>query len=261
MKVTVIGCGNLGSSFIEGLIKSELLTPSDITASDPDEEKLEKMRELRVKTTSDNQEATKRNDKIFIAVKPSLVPEVLKSLDLSEKKLIISLAAVVSTELMNNHTEARIIRVMPNICGSVKEMASAYALGPRAEKEDGEFLEMVLNNLGKTVRVEERLMDTVTGLSGSGPAFIFLVIKAMKEAGEELGLPEKDALKLAAQTVKGSGELVLKSGETLQDLIDMVSSPKGTTIEGLKVLKQAETEKNIKKAVKAAAERAEELSK
>lgn len=261
MKISVIGAGNLGGSFIRGLIHSDAVKPEEIKASDPDEKKLEELRNLGISTTTNNREAVSDSEIVFVATKPSLVPDVLESLNLDDHKLLVSLAAGVSTELMNEHTDARIIRVMPNICVSVGEMASAYALSKSARGEDGEIIENLLEKLGRTVKVDEDLMDAVTGLSGSGPAYVFLFIEALKKAGTEQGLSEDTALKLAAQTVKGSAELVLNTEKSLEELIDIVSSPKGTTIEGMKVLESENVSEALEKAVSAATERSKELSK
>lgn len=261
MKAGVIGCGNLGSSFLKGLLNSGAFEADEIMVSDPDKEKLEEMEKLGVETSTDNTVTVEKPEIIFIAVKPSLVSEVLDELELSEDKLLVSLAAGVSTESLEKHTEARTIRVMPNICGSVSEMASAYTPGEKASKEDQKLVEDVLNKLGVTYQIEEKLMDAVTGLSGSGPAFVFRIIEALKEAGKELDLSEEEAFELAAQTVKGSGELALNSDKNLEELIDIVSSPKGTTIEGLRILEEKKVQKFVKQAVCAAAERSKELSR
>lgn len=261
MKVAVIGCGNLGRSFLEGLVRSGALEPGNITASDPDGDRLEEAGELGVETTTSNGEAAEGSDVVFVAVKPGLVGEVLEEIDLPEDVLLVSLAAGVSTDHMGDRTRARLVRVMPNICGSIGEMASAYALGANATEEDGELVEDLLGRIGSVVEVEEGLMDAVTGLSGSGPAYVFIFIRALRDAGVELGLSEEEALELAARTVKGGGELVLESGEDLEDLIDVVCSPKGTTIEGVKVLEDEGVEEALREAVRAAAERSEELSR
>lgn len=261
MKACVIGCGNLGSSFIEGLVKSEAFKPGDLTASDPDEDKLKDIKDLGVETTTDNGEAAENSELIFLAIKPSLVDKVLDDLELNEDNLLVSLAAGVSTDFLSKHTEARIVRVMPNICGSVLEMASAYTLGENTTPEDEKLVAEILNRLGKTSKVEEKLMDAVTGLSGSGPAYVFLIIKALEEAGIEIGLSESQSSELSAQTVKGSAELVLNSDESLEELIDTVCSPKGTTIEGVKVLEEEKIQEALKEAVRAATDRSKELSK
>lgn len=261
MKVAILGCGNLGGSFIKGLVGSKTFKPKEIVASDPDESKLSEMKKLGVRTASDNREAARESKVVFLAVKPGLVGEVLSELDLTEDKLLVSLAAGVSTSHLKEFTGTRTVRVMPNICGSVSEMASAFALGTEATEEDGELVEDILSSLGVTVEVEEDLMDAVTGLSGSGPAFVFLFIEGMKRAGQSLGLSEEDSLKLAAQTVRGSAELAMESDKTLEELVDMVSSPKGTTIEGVKVLKDNKFQEMLEEVVRAAAGRAEELSR
>lgn len=261
MKVAVLGCGNLGGSFIRGLVNSGAFEPKQIIGSDPDESRLGEIEELGVKTTPSNKEAAQESEVIFLAVKPGLVGEVLEKLDLSEDKLLVSLAAGVSTEHLEEYTKARTVRVMPNICGSVPEMASAFTLGIKATEEDRELVENTLSSLGATAEVEENLMNAVTGLSGSGPAYVFLFIEGMKRAGQNLGLSEEDSLKLAAQTVRGSAELAMQSDKTLEELVDMVSSPKGTTVEGVKVLGDNGFQEVLEEAVKAAAERAEELSR
>ncbi len=261
MKLGIIGCGNLGSSFIEGLVKSETIEPNDIIVADPVEEKLEEIEKLGIKTTTDNNKVAKESDTLFIAIKPGKVGEVLEEMNLSNDKLVVSLAAGIPTDYLQKHTNARIIRVMPNLAGKVTEMTSAYTIAPNATEEDEKFIEKTLNELGKTVKIEETQMNAVTGLSGSGPAYIFMVIQALRDAGEELGMSQKDAFKLAAQTVKGAAELAMESDKTLEEFIDMVCSPKGTTIEGVKILEDKKVQEAFKKAVEAATKRAEELSK
>ncbi|MBS3815837.1 MAG: pyrroline-5-carboxylate reductase [Hadesarchaea archaeon] len=260
MKVGVIGSGHMGSSLIQGLIHSGL-KPEEIIASDPDEEKLEELKELGINVTKDNVEAMKKSSLTFLAVKPDLVTEVLRELDASEDELIVSIAAGVPIDLLEENTNARVIRVMPNICGKVGEMASCYTRGDSATEEDLGLINGILSDLGLTFEVEEKLMDSITGLSGSGPAFAFLMIQGLKEAGIDLGLPKEMAEKMAAQTVKGSGEIVLDSNQSVEELIDAVCTPKGTTIEGVRVLEDQGVKEAFKKAVKAAVDRAKELSK
>lgn len=261
MKIGIIGSGNLGSSFIKGLVKSKTIEPNNIIVADPVKEKLEEIKKLNVETTTNNKKVAKQSEKIFLAVKPDDISKVLEETNLSSDKLVISLAAGVPTTYLQKHTKARTIRVMPNLAGKITEMASAYTLGPNAKEEDEKFVEKILNQLGETVKVEEDLMDAVTGLSGSGPAYIFIIIQALRDAGKELGLSEESAFKLVVQTVKGSAELALESDKTLEEFIDMVCSPKGTTIEGVKILEDEKVREVFKKAVEAASERAEELSK
>lgn len=260
MRISVIGCGNLGTSLIRGFIKSGVIKPENMTASDPDRTKLGKLEKLGLKTTTDNQTAVERSNVIILSVKPGHVRGILEKLDTSNEKLIISTAAGVSTKSIERYTDARIIRIMPNICSRVNQMAAAYTLGRDATEEDEKTLKNLMSELGMTVRINEELMDAVTALSASGPAFVLLIIKAMKKAGIELGLKEDIAHALASQTVKGTGELALNSEEGLQELIDIITTPNGTTIQGMDILEKERTHKAFGKAVKAAAERARQLS-
>jgi pyrroline-5-carboxylate reductase len=262
MKVGFIGCGNLGSSLIKGFLSANSLKADEIIASDSDEGKLKELKGLGIEVAGDNKRAAERADIIFIAVKPDIVGKVLDEIrEFSGGKLLISVAAGVATKSIEGRTDARVIRVMPNICSLVSEMASCFSLGSKASPKDREFIKGLLGSVGMIFEVEEGTMDAVTGLSGGGPAYFYLVIKALQEAGVELGLSKEVALELAAQTAKGSGEMALRSGKDLEELTRIVCSPKGTTIEGLKVLEKREVSKALKDAVKAAAKRAKELSK
>jgi pyrroline-5-carboxylate reductase len=187
---------------------------------------------------------------------------VLKEVrEFSKSKLFISVAAGVSTKFIEARTEARVVRAMPNICGGVAEMASCFSPGKRATSGDEKLVERLLGSVGKTFRIDEKLMDAVTGLSGGGPAYFYYIIKALQEAGVELGLSGEVALKLAAQTAKGAGEMVLEAGASLDDLMKQVCTPGGTTVEGIKILDKRRVAEAVRKAVKATARRAGELSR
>ena len=262
MKVGIIGCGNLGSSLIRGFLRAGLLKPEEILGSDISEEKLKQMRKLGIRTVGDNRELVKACDVILIAVKPDAVESVLKKTrEVSNGKLFLSVAAGVSTGFIEAHTSARVVRVMPNICGAVGEMASCFSLGGRASREDGKTVGKLLKGLGTTFEIEEDLMDAVTGLSGSGPAYFYHIVKAMQDAGVELGLPPETALKLAAQTAKGAGEMVLLGERGPGELVEQVLTPGGTTAEGLEVLERRKVVEAVREAVKAAARRSKELSR
>ncbi|MGQ9788184.1 MAG: pyrroline-5-carboxylate reductase [Candidatus Hadarchaeaceae archaeon] len=262
MKVGVIGGGNLGSSLLRGFLKSNALNQNEIIASDSDETKANKLAKLSIAVTNDNRKLVRESDLVFIAVKPDLVESVLKEVaDLSEGKLFVSVAAGVSTSYIEERTRARVVRAMPNICGSVLQMASAYSPGSRTTAEDERILKQLFGKLGIVFRVEEKLLGAVTGLSGSGPAFFFYLIKAVQDAGIELGLPRDVSFKLAAQTARGASEILLTSEEKIDELISRVCTPHGTTIEGMKILEEKKVAAAIKEAVKAAARRAEELSR
>ncbi len=262
MKVGIIGGGNLGSSLAKGLLKSSLLMPLEITLCDKDEQKIKRLAEFGLNITTDNRDLVGENEVVFIAVKPDDVESILEEVrDISEGKLFVSVAAGVSIKFVEARIRARVIRTMPNICVSVAEMASSFSLGTNATLEDERLIESMLSGLGATFKVDEELLEAVTGLSGSGPAFFYQFIKAMRDAGVELGLSEDIALKLAAQSAKGAGALVMKSGENIDELTRQVCTPKGTTIEGIKILEDRKVTDAIKYAVKVATKRAKELSR
>ncbi|MFQ6130166.1 MAG: pyrroline-5-carboxylate reductase [Candidatus Hadarchaeaceae archaeon] len=262
MKVGFIGCGNLGSSLIKGILNASALRAKELVASDVSDEKLGELEKFGIEATTDNKKLVEHCDVIFIAVKPDIVESVLEETkESSRDKLFVSVAAGVSTKFIETRTRARVIRVMPNICGVAGEMASCFSLGTRASREDEELVEKLLAGVGMTFKVDEKLMNAVTGLSGSGPAYFYFIVKALQEAGVELGLSSEVALKLAAQTAKGAGEVILREGKTLDELTRMVCTPKGTTIEGLKVLEGRKVADALRDAVKAAARRAKELSR
>jgi len=262
MKVGFIGCGNLGSSLIKGILNAGALRAEELVASDVSDEKLGELGKFGIETTTDSKKLVEHCDVIFIAVKPDIVESVLEETKkLSNGKLFVSVAAGVSTKFIEARTRARVIRVMPNICGLVGEMASCFSLGTRASGEDEELIEKLLADMGMTFKVDEKLMNVVTGLSGSGPAYFYFIVQALQEAGVELGLSSEIALKLAAQTAKGAAEVILREGKTLEELTGMVCTPKGTTIEGIKVLEKRKVADALRDAVKAAAKRAKELSR
>ncbi|MEW6592744.1 MAG: pyrroline-5-carboxylate reductase [Candidatus Hadarchaeota archaeon] len=261
MKVGFIGAGKMGISLLKGMLKSIALEPSQVAVSETDPKKLDAVRALGIKAVRGNEALVKISDVVFISVKPKDVEAVLRETKtVSRGKLFISIAAGVSTRFIEERTYARVIRIMPNIAGSIGEMASCYCLGGCARASDGRLVERLLGSIGIAFKVKEPLMDAVTGLSGSGPAYVAHLIKAMAEAGEELGLHGAISLALASQTVKGAADLI-SMGMTPDELIQLVCTPKGTTIEGMKVLEERKVAEAIKKAVKASAARARELSR
>ncbi|MDI6884179.1 MAG: pyrroline-5-carboxylate reductase [Hadesarchaea archaeon] len=261
MRVGFIGCGNLGFSLVRGLLGSGALKAGEVIASDLIGERLKRLRKLGIKTTIDNKKLVESCEVVFLAVKPDAVESVLKEVEgVSKGKLFISVAAGVSTKFIEARTRARVARIMPNICGAVGEMASCFSFGKDATSQDQKLIKRLLGSIGITFKIDEKLMDAITGLSGSGPAYFYLFIRALQEAGVQLGLSSEVALKLAAQTAKGAGEMVLKMGAT-EDLTRQVCTPKGTTIEGIKVLEDRKVADAIKEAVKTAAKRARELSR
>ena len=264
MKIGFIGAGRMGSALIKGFLDAGILKAGDIVASDKDEGKLKSLTDLGVATTQNNREVVKKADVIFLAVKPAEISKVLDEVkDLVGEKLVVSMAAGVRTKLIEDKlgAKAKVIRVMPNMPCVVGEGATAYCLGRNAGAKDAEVVKKLFGAVGVAVGLKEEHMDAATGLSGSGPAYFYLIIKALAEAGIKEGLPRDVAEKLAAQTAKGAGRMVLNSGKSPDELIDMVRSPGGTTAEGLRVMEDKKVPDAMVEAVKAAAKKARELAR
>jgi pyrroline-5-carboxylate reductase len=261
VKIGIIGVGRMGSALVRGFLNAKM-ERENLIASDHDKEKLKFLcGDAGIKRASDNRELVERSDIVIIAVKPKDVQKVLDEIsDIVDEKLVVSsVAGVPIAELERKLKKAKVVRIMPNIPCSVGEGAIAFSPGSRARGGNLRLVEELLGKLGTTVKLPERMLDAVTGLSGSGPAFYGLVVKAMVEAGVEEGLPENVALKLAAQTAKGVGKLLLEMGIDPEELIGMVRSPGGTTEAGLEKLEEMAAPKAFKEAVRAAVKRAKEL--
>ncbi len=264
-KIGFIGSGNMGQALISGLIVSGSAVPENIICSDVKEDTLETIRETYgVHTTKSNQEVVASSDIIVYAVKPQIMASVLRetadSLDMS--KLVISIAAGVPMEAIESclNKDLRLIRVMPNVAASVKEGAAAIAAGAHAREEDIELAMSIFNSVGRSVFLKENyLMDAVTGLSGSGPAYIFLIVDAMADAGVKVGLARQDALLLSIQTVLGAAKMLLETKAHPGQLKDMVTSPGGTAIAGLHTLEKGGLRTTLINAVEAATMRSIEL--
>lgn len=264
-KIGFIGSGNMGEALVSGLVLSQAAKPENIICSDIAEDLLEEIKEkYGVQTTTDNNEVAKKSEIVVYATKPQILGDVLKqtadSLDTS--KLIISIAAGVPLAAIaaGLKKELRLIRVMPNICAFVKESATAIAAGEFATKEDVALARAIFDSVGRTVFIQENvLMDAFTGLSGSGPAYIFTIVDAMADAGVKMGLSRKDSLFLSTQTVLGAAKLLLESGEHPGQLKDRVASPGGTAIAGIHTLEQGGLRTTLINAVESATQRSKEL--
>ena len=264
-KICIIGTGNMGEALISGLISSASSRPENIICTDVREATLEAVqKEYGVRTTSSNLEAVADSDIVVYAVKPQIMAAVLnetaEKLDMS--KLIISIAAGVPMEAIESclNKKLRLIRVMPNIAAAVKEAATAVAAGKHATQEDIKLAMTVFNSIGKTVFIPENyLMDAITGLSGSGPAYIFLIVEALVDAGVKVGLSRPEALLLSAQTVLGAAKMLIETREHPGQLRDRVTSPGGTAIAGLATLEQGGLRTTLINAVEVATNRSKEL--
>jgi len=264
-KIAIIGTGNMGDALVSGLIGSGSSKPKNIICSDVRKDKLDKIKsKYKVSTTASNLRAVSEADIVIYAVKPQLMASVLietrSKLDMS--KLVISIAAGVPLAAMESCIEKdmRLIRVMPNIAAAVKEAATAIAAGAHATKEDVKLAMEIFNSIGKCIFLKENyLMDAITGLSGSGPAYIFLIVDALADAGVKMGLSRQDSLFLAAQTVLGAAKLLMETQEHPGQLKDKVTSPGGTAIAGLATLESGGLRTTLINAVEAATNRSKEL--
>jgi len=250
-RISVIGCGNMGGAFITGLAGSEHY----VIGCDVDESVLAEIEAYCDETTTESSVATEA-DVVVLAVKPDLVGPILSDLDLSADQTLISIAAGVPTEIIESHTDARVVRIMPNLAAQYGMMAAAVT-----ESTVTDEVRAILGEVGEFVEIPESQMDIATAVNGSGPAFVFYLINAMADAGVDGGLDPEDARTLAAQTFKGAAETVLQSDDSIEDLIDAVCSPKGTTIEGMESLWDGDADEEVAAAVAAAEQRSKELAR
>lgn len=259
----IIGVGEMGGNLAVGFVDSGQIAPERIIVSDLRDDLLALLGERGLATTRDNQELVAQAETVLLAVKPQILPDVARGLSLRPGQLVISIAAGVTLarlgELLGDGQP--IIRVMPNILASVAEAASAFVGNAHVTEAQLDTAQALLASVGTAVRVDEKLMDAVTGLSGSGPAFVAAFAEALIDGGVAAGLPRAQALTLAAQTIKGVGQWLLTSGRSPANLKDMVTSPGGTTITGLRALERGGMRSAAIEAVVAAAERSKELGK
>mgnify|MGYP005848985215 CR=1 FL=1 len=265
-RIGFIGAGNMAEALVRGLLQAGLFRPQDISASDIKEERLRLFKEgFGVQTFEDNAEVAKRAEILLLAVKPQDMGSVLKGLApfIDETKILISIAAGVPIAFIDEKLakKARIIRVMPNTPALMLEGSAGLAKGEHATKEDLEIALKIFQAVGRAVVVEEKLLDAVTGLSGSGPAYVAVVIEALADGGVKMGLPRDVALLLSTQTVLGAARMILETQKHPALLKDMVASPGGTTIAGLHALEQGGLRAALISAVEAATRRSQELAK
>ncbi len=263
-KIGIIGTGNMGEALISGLIYARSSIPENIICSDIRGEKLKSIKDsYGIVAAKTNNDVVKASEIVIYATKPQIMASVLKetSAVLDMSKLIISIAAGVPLTAIESclNKDLRLIRVMPNIAASVKEGAAAVAAGKHASKNDLKLAKAIFDSVGKSVILEEELMDAVTGLSGSGPAYIFLIVDALADAGVKMGLSREDALFLSAQTVLGAAKLLIETNEHPGKLKDKVTSPGGTAIAALHTLEEGGLRTTLINAVEVATKRSREL--
>ena len=265
-KIGVIGAGKIGSAIARGIIRAGLVKKENVMASDVSDELRQAIaRDLDIKVTPDNGALCDFADITILAVKPQIVDPVARAIakKLGKSKLLISVAAGVPLGRIETHLEpgARVVRVMPNIPCVIGAGAAGFAGGGHATAADLEKVGAILNSFGVGLAVEEKYLDAVTGLSGSGPAYVFLFMEALADGGVQVGLSRDVALKLAMQTVYGAARMALESNKHLSELKDEVTSPGGTTIAGLYAMEQNGFRGTVMKAVVSATRRSQELGK
>ncbi|MET0514377.1 MAG: pyrroline-5-carboxylate reductase [Nitrospiraceae bacterium] len=264
-KLAFIGGGQMAEALVGGLVAAELCDPATIWATDPLADRAHVLKSrFGILVGEKNAPAVEWADVIVLAVKPQILPQVLSEIGAGvEGKLVISIAAGVSIAWIRQRIPhiSGIIRAMPNVPALVREGVTAIAIEPGVQETDATLTRTLFGAVGRVVSIEEHLMDAVTGLSGSGPAYIFVAIEALADGGVKMGLPRQTAELLAAQTVLGAAKLVLEKGEHPARLKDQVASPGGTTIAGLHRLEAGSLRATLIAAVEAATRRSEELGR
>jgi pyrroline-5-carboxylate reductase len=258
-RITVIGAGMMGSAIIKSLIKGNYC--GKITAVDIAPEKLKELEKLGIKITSDNRKAAADADIVFVIVKPGDVGKVLNEISKEINcKLLISVAATVPLAfLRKNAIEARIVRIMPNLGALVQASYTAYCCEPNVTTEDKEKVKTLLNMMGICDEMDEKYLDAITAVSGSGPGYMSIIIEALTYAGLKVGLPRNIALAAAAQTVMGTGKLVIDLHEDPAKIKDMTTTPGGTTIEAIYQIEQSQIRPAMIRAIEEATKKTQSI--
>jgi pyrroline-5-carboxylate reductase len=262
--LAVLGAGKIGSLLVRSFLAQGLVTPQRLRATVRRAERAQVLgRELAVDVSTDNVAATRDADVVLLCVKPQTVTAVLAAIrpELGPEKLLISVAASVPTEYIEQHVGAGVpvVRAMPNTPCAVGSGMTGLCAGRYAEPEHLETARALFQAVGRTVVVEERLMDAVTGLSASGPAFLYVVLESLIDGGLKVGLPRDVATVLAAQTMLGAARMALETGDHPALLKDAVTTPAGCTIDGILELEEGKLRVTLIKAVVKATERAGQL--
>ncbi len=264
-KIAFVGGGLMAEALIGGILSAKLCRLDRIWVTDPAVGRVDHLKEkYGVQAGGKNREAVVWGDIVVLSVKPQILDAVLKEIGNElAKTLVVSVVAGVQIRRIMDACgqHMRVIRTMPNTPAMVHEGMTALTIGPGVQEEEVACVRQIFESVGKVVSVEERLMDAVTGLSGSGPAYVFLAIEALTDGGVKMGLPRDTAGLLAAQTVLGAARLVLETGQPPAHLKDQVASPGGTTIAGLHRLEQGGLRATLIDAIEAATKRSQELGR
>jgi pyrroline-5-carboxylate reductase len=266
LRVAILGTGKMGGILLQAFLKNNLVATDQIfaTVHHPDRA-LALSAQFGVEVTTDNLAAAQHADVILLGVKPIQVPGIMEQIKpaLSAKKMVLSFAASVTTRSIENEAgyDLGVIRAMPNTPAMLAAGITALCAGRFVSEEQMAIAQRIFQTVGRTVVVDEKHMDAVTGLSGSGPAFLYIIIEALAEAGVNVGLPRDVATLLAAQTTLGSARMVLETGYHPALLKDAVTTPAGCTVDGILELEEGGLRVTLIKAVKRATQRARELAK
>ncbi len=265
-RVAIVGSGNMGTAFARGLQETWPSARTTVTLSGRDPARVRAAASrLGVRFARTNPEAVGAADTIVLAVKPQILPTVLEEIRpaLHAGSTILSIAAGIPTAFLESRAgpEVGVVRAMPNVAASVRASATAYCLGKSAGRRDRDRARTILESIGTVVEVDESLMDAVTGLSGTGPLYLFLILESLSDAGVKVGLSRETATHLAIQTLVGSAQLVRATGEHPAKLRDLVTSPGGTAITALHSLERNGLKAMLMDAVEAATRRSRELGR
>jgi pyrroline-5-carboxylate reductase len=261
-----IGAGNMAEAMIGGLVRGNHVAASKIAASDPRKERLDELRkQFGIDVTTANRDIVERSGLVVLSVKPQIMDKILGEVGehIKAGTLVVSIAAGVDTATIEEAVPegVHVVRAMPNTPALVGAGATAIAAGKHASEADLATAKALFDAVGITVELDESHLDAVTGLSGSGPAYIFLILEALADAGVKVGLSRRNAQRLAAQTVMGSAKMLLETDEHPGKLKDMVTSPGGTAIAGLHTLEEGGLRTTLINAVETATRRSKELGR
>jgi pyrroline-5-carboxylate reductase len=256
-KIAVIGVGMMGGAIVKSLLKGGY--KGKITAADAQEERLIEMNALGVSATADNQRAAAEADIIFIVVKPDVVEKILKGVSKELKsKLVVSVAATIPLAFLKKTVpEAKFIRIMPNLAVLVQAAYVAYTCDEEVTQKEKEQVKALLDMMGVSDEVGEKYMDAITGLSGSGPGYLSIIVDALMQAGLRVGLPRDVAMKCAAQTVLGTGKLIVDLKEDPAKIRDMATTPGGITIAAIYELEGSQVRQAMMRAVEEATKKSQ----
>ena len=259
--IAVIGAGVIGGSVTKSLLKNDY--KGKITVADVQLEKAKELETMGATLTSDNKKAAKSADVVFLCVKPNILKPVLQEISKEvEGKLVVSTAAAVTVQFCKRVApKARIVRIMPNVAISVQESFTAYCCDNDITEQDKQTIKGLLDLMGKSMEIDEKYMDAVTAVSGSGPGYLSIIVEALAYAGLKVGLPRDLALQSAAQAVLGTAKLVLETGLSPAQIRDNVTTPGGTTIEAIYEVEGSQIRQALARAVEAATKKSETIRK